>query len=298
MTNRPHGYARYRLDGCRCYTCGYARGQYDDNRNRALAYGTWKPWTDAEPVRAHIRALQACGLGARRIAELAHVQRKTVCVLLNGRSDRGTPPPAKVRPTTAAKILTVEATLDTLGSATLLNATGTRRRLQALVCAGWPQSQLAARLGMAPGNFGLTLNSAHVTVRTARAVQALYDELWRSDPGQHGASPGGVTRAKRYAAERHWAPVGAWDDDAIDDPEAQPQTGTSNVLSRDELAAVRRAEIEHFDLLGLSEYEIAIRLGMAYTTVRNIVLELRSGQRRIRPREGARSPGSGLAGAA
>ncbi|MDR3081747.1 MAG: hypothetical protein LBV60_12620 [Streptomyces sp.] len=282
MTDRPHGYARYRLDGCRCYTCAYARSEYDDNRNRAIAYGTWQPWVDAEPVRAHIRTLQECGLGTRRIAGLAGVDRKRLQAVLNGRPDRGTPPQAQVRPALAAAVLAVEPLLDHLGQATTIDATGTRRRLQALVAAGWPQHHLALRLGMTDGNFGAALGRPRTLVRTARAVRAMYDALWREDPRTHGVDNQAYSRARNHAASRGWAPVGAWDDDTIDDPAATPQAGTDHALSRDERAAVRREEIEHLHDSGLSDHEIAARLGMHVNTVRTIVLELHSGQRRLR----------------
>jgi hypothetical protein len=222
MNERPHGYARYRLDGCRCYVCGYARSQYDDNRNRAIAYGTWHPWADAAPVRAHILTLQSCNLGLRRIADLAGCDRKRLQAITTGRPDRGTGPQDQVRPELASAILAVEPTLDNLGGSTVISATGTTRRLQALVAVGWPQMHLGCRLGMTPGNFGATLQRPRVIVRTARAVRDLYDAVWRADPTEHGATAAGVSRARKAAAEQRWAPVGAWDDDTIDEPEAYP----------------------------------------------------------------------------
>lgn len=96
---REHGYARYRLDGCRCYVCGFARSEYDANRERAIAYGTWQPFVDAEPVRRHLRTLQSCSIGLRRIAEIAKVDRKRLRAILVGRPERGTGPPAsRLRP--------------------------------------------------------------------------------------------------------------------------------------------------------------------------------------------------------
>ncbi len=287
MNARPHGYARYRLDGCRCYLCGYARAQYDDNRNRAIAYGTWQPWVDAEPVRRHIRTLQDCGLGTRRIAEAASVDRKRLQAVLTGRPDRGTPPQEKLRPEPAAAILAVQPTLDLLGSATPISATGTHRRLQALVAGGWPQHHLAAALGMTDGNFSSLLARNQVIVRTARAVQDLYDQRWRLDPRQHGVGNQAYARAKSHADRSGWAPVGAWDDDTIDDPAARPDTGTERTLNRDELAAVRREEVEHLDTAGIPEHEIARRLGMGLSTVRQIITELRTGQRRDRSKAAA-----------
>ncbi|GAB2714603.1 hypothetical protein [Streptomyces bullii] len=219
---RPHGYARYRLDGCRCYVCGWAVAQYNDARDHAMRRGTWQPWTSAELVRVHLRNLQDCGMGLRRIAALAGVDRKRLQAVLRGRPERGTPPQEKVRPALAASVLAVEPTLENLAPSTPISPLGTRRRVQALVAVGWPQQHLAAHLGMAPGNFGQMLARDHVLVRRALEVRAMYDALWRADPAEHGASPGGITRARAYAAERDWAPPAAWDDDRIDDPEAFP----------------------------------------------------------------------------
>ncbi|MGW1840812.1 hypothetical protein [Streptomyces sp. NPDC002067] len=222
MTSRPHGYARYRLDGCRCYTCGYARAEYDDNRNRALAYGTWRPWADAEPVRVHVRHLQDCGMGLRPIAAAAGIDRQRLQAVLHGRPERGTGPQERVRPALAAAVLAIEPTLDLLPPTTITSAVGTTRRLQALVAGGWRQRVLSAGLHMAPQNFRLVIKADAVTVRTARAVRALYDEWWAADPADHGASAAGITRARRAATAAGWAPVGAWDDDTIDDPAALP----------------------------------------------------------------------------
>jgi hypothetical protein len=219
---RPHGYARYRLDGCRCYTCAAARSRYDENRTKAITAGTWQPWVDAEPVRIHVRYLQSCEMGLRTIAARAAVDRKRLQAVLHGRPERGTPPQEKVRPFLAASVLAVEPTLENLAPSTLISPLGTRRRIQALVAGGWPQQHLAAHLGMRPDNFGQMLGREHVLVRRALAVRAMYEQLWNADPAEHGATAVGITRARRYAADRRWAPVGAWDDEQLDDPEAFP----------------------------------------------------------------------------
>ncbi|ONK09496.1 hypothetical protein [Streptomyces sp. MP131-18] len=222
MSDRPHGYARYRLDGCRCYTCAWARAEYDRRRTMAITAGTWQPWTDAAPVREHIQVLQSCGVGLRTIASAAGIDRKRLQALLRGRPERGTPPQAQVRPALAAAVLAVEPTRDTIAPGTPVVAVGTVRRLQALVAAGWPQAHLAAQLGMTGANFGPLLRALRVTAGTARAVRDLYDRLCLADPAEHGASPGGITRARRMAVDRRWAPMGAWDDDTIDDPAPEP----------------------------------------------------------------------------
>lgn len=137
---RPHGYARYRLDGCRCYVCGWAVAQYNDARDHAMRRGTWQPWTDAAPVRAHLERLGECGMGLRPIAALAGVDRKRLYAVLHGRPERGTGPQEKVRPALATAVLAVEPTLENLAPSTLISPHGTRRRVHALVAVGWPSS--------------------------------------------------------------------------------------------------------------------------------------------------------------
>lgn len=221
-TSRPHGYARYRLDGCRCYVCAFARSRYDENRAKAITAGTWHPWTDAEPVRIHIRHLQSCDMGLRAIAIAADINRKQLQHILNGRPERGTGPQEKVRPALAVAVLAVEPTLDNLAAYCVISAAGTTRRMQALVAGGWPQQRLADAMDWLPTNVSHLMTAATVTAKNARLVRDVYDQLWNVDPASHGASPAGITRAKERAEAARWAPVGAWDDDSIDDPSAFP----------------------------------------------------------------------------
>jgi hypothetical protein len=221
-SGRGHGYARYKLDGCRCYKCGWAVAQYNDAREQAMRRGQWQPFVDAEPVRVHVRNLQACGIGLRQIAAAAGIDRKRLQGVLTGRPERGTGPQKQVRPPLAAAVLAVQPTLDVMGGATPINAAGTHRRLQALATAGWPQHHLAAALGWSDANFSALLDRKQVIVRTARAVVELYDRLWRQDPREHGVGPQAYSRARNHAVSKGWAPVGAWDDDSIDDPASFP----------------------------------------------------------------------------
>lgn len=222
MTERPHGYARYKLDGCRCYTCGWAGAAYRDAREQAIRRGTWQPFVDATPAREHLHQLVLAGIGSRGIATLAGLDRKTIRALLNGRTDHGTPPPTQIRPATAAAILNVELTLDVLPGHLLVDATGTVRRLQALVRRGWPKARIAAQLGMTLSNFISLLDRDRVTAATARAVAELYPRLENTDPIAHGVMPGTALRTANTARYLHWALPAAWDEDTIDDPDAHP----------------------------------------------------------------------------
>lgn len=219
-TARPHGNAKYHLERCRCSDCRKAASEYANNRHRAIAYGRWQPYVDAEPVRQHVRALGEFGIGWMRLARLADIPRGSVSKLLYGDPPRGLAPSRRMRAKNALALLAVEPTLDNLGARTRIDGTGTRRRLQALVAAGWTQSELARRLDMEPANFAKTINSELVVAGTTRAARSLYDQLWRLDPTEHGLPPHLVKQARRLAAAKQWAPVGAWDDDTIDDPAA------------------------------------------------------------------------------
>lgn len=216
---RPHGYARYKLDGCRCYTCGFSVSEYRDRVDHAKRRGTWQPFVDAEPARQHVLQLKLAEVGDRTIANLAGLDRKRVRDLIHGRHERGTPPPKQIRPETAAALLAVDITFDVLPDRLLIDATGTVRRLQALGASGWPQAQLERRLH---SDLTTLLNADRVTVRNARQVRALFDELWRADPREHGVTLQACTRALNAAKAKGWAPVGTWDEDALDDPSALP----------------------------------------------------------------------------
>ncbi|MFE9777778.1 hypothetical protein ACFYPA_06425 [Streptomyces sp. NPDC005775] len=223
MSTRDHGTnAKYHLEKCRCYPCCHAASEYDRNRRRAIAYGRWQPFVDAAPVRAHVRELGEFGIGWIRAARLAGVATGGVSKLLYGDKPRGLEPTKRMRPHIALALLAVEPTLDNMGNRVPIDGTGTRRRLQALVAKGWTQSELARRLDMDRTNFPRTLTSDLVRVATVRAVNALYDELWRADPTDHGVPAHRAEAARRKAIKNGWAPVGAWDDDQIDDPAAHP----------------------------------------------------------------------------
>lgn len=100
-------------------------------------------------------------------------------------------------------------------------AVGVARRLQALTAIGWSDAHLADRLDL-HRSYVVRLradknSSGDVTPATYDAVARVYDDLW--DTPYIGPYS---SRTKRLAARKGWAPPLAWDDDAIDDPHAQP----------------------------------------------------------------------------
>lgn len=211
---RAHGYAKYRLDACRCYRCGFARSLYDEDRAKQITAGTWQPFVDAEPVRAHVKALMAAGIGRRRIAALAGCTDNRITELVKGK--RGRMPQKRIRPALADKLLTI-CTNDHASGANV-DATGTHRRIQALACCGWTLTGQAAQVGMTVSNYAALLDRPQVLRATADKVQALYGKLSML-PAPAGY---GCTRVRNLAKAQGWFPPLAWDDETIDDPAACP----------------------------------------------------------------------------
>lgn len=219
VPERPHGYARYKLDGCRCYTCGWAVSEYTRRRLEAVANGRGP--VDGDVLRVHLRSLAAAGMGYKRAADVAGVARSTVGRILYGRPDRGTPPTPRVRYAIARKLLAVRAVDH--GPNKPIEASGTVRRIRALIAIGWTRTEIARGIGWSLANLGTMLHrgaepwAGFVEVRTAAAVSALYDRLsMHPSTGPHSA------RARAEARSNGWPPPLAWDDDEIDDPAAAP----------------------------------------------------------------------------
>ncbi len=216
-----HGNRRGYLDGCRCRPCTDAQTAYNTRRMRLIAYGQWKPYVDAQPVREHVLALVEQGLSWKRTADLAGVSYSTVSKLLFGKPGRK--PSVQVRPATAEAILAVRASLDARTFGSRVDATGTRRRIQALVANGWSLHKLAAELDMTPGNLHSSITRPQVWASTARKVRDLYERRWNATPPADTPDErGAITRSINRARAHGWLPPMAWDDEDLDDPAAIP----------------------------------------------------------------------------
>ena len=220
-----HGTATmYKLDRCRCVPCTDAATAEERRRRLDAFIGAEPRRVDAGPVREHGRALQAAGIGYKRVAALAGVAPSTVAKLIHrapSRADGG--PRARVEPETARRILAIRASMDTVSDGGVLDATGTLRRLHALHARGWSRRALAARLGVEHNTLTHIERTGTSSGRLARAVRALYEELWdQAPPSATPAERAAITRTLRWARENAWPVPAAWDDDLIDDPAAHP----------------------------------------------------------------------------
>jgi hypothetical protein len=197
--------------GCACPGCFARLARYRKHRNLALVRGTWEHPAPTEQATAVLRELVAAGWTDRQIAAAAGLSGTYVRILLGGNPCQSAP--ATVRPATMAAISAL-GNADRLGAAVpdsvLVDATGSIRRLRALAFIGWPQPELAARLGLTKPLHLPTGNL--IGADKARAIAALYAQLWNQ--------PGPSNSAAMRARAAGWAPPAAWDDDEIDDPRA------------------------------------------------------------------------------
>lgn len=174
------------------------------HRRRMIAYGRWEPYVDATRAREHVQNLLAANMGPVQIAKVSGVPHGAISKLLYGDYARGMAPSKRIRRETEAKLLAVEATVDTLADAALMPSLGTVRRIQALHALGWPLSEVARRIGVHRASLDRTLKAAQVQAGTARRVRGVYEELCMT--------PGPSLRARKSAAEKRWKPPLWWDD--------------------------------------------------------------------------------------
>ena len=173
-------------------------------------------------VREHLEQLRAAGLGKQRIAALSGVHSRRVQVILTGRPSRDGVQ-RHVRAETAAKLLEVRPDARLVAADRRVDATGTRRRLQALLALGWSRAELARRAGLRHDTVGRAVHADCCAISTARAVHRLYEHLWDQRPTPSSAPERqSVSRALREAARKGWVPPMAWDEEKIDDPHARP----------------------------------------------------------------------------
>lgn len=253
---------------CRGTGCTEANSRYEAHRSRQRLYGIEADFVDAAPVREHINALRQSGLGLRRIAALSGVSRSTLSELYAERPGRNTK--QRVRSSIARKLLAVDSGQDSLAAAAPVDATGTHRRIQALVALGYSYTRLGAGLGLSGGNVAAMLQRQSVQARTARKVSDLYESYWdRPIAGAEGS------RSRNLAQRKGWLPPMAWDDETIDDPDFEPAAAEPPQGSKVE--AKRRAfleEIEHLAGFSLPLGEVSRHLGITADAVEKQLVRL------------------------
>lgn len=168
---------------------------------------------DPSPARAHMTALMSAhGISLVTFAHLAGFRNaSTLAPMIY---DNHCDAPTLIAARRAKRILKTRFDLDRMPDTALLHATGTRRRLEALMWLGWSQAHLGAELGVSRQRVSIIRGEARVDASTARRVRDLYQRLWDQ--------PGPEVRTANKARREGFAPPLAWDDEEIDDPSASP----------------------------------------------------------------------------
>lgn len=194
--------ACYYRHACRCDACRRSALRRSKLSKAGLAT------IDATPTRDHITRLLAHGWLYSSIGVASGLGTGHAAYLHNEAK--------QTHRKAADAILAIDPTTTTEG--TTYDATGTTRRVRALVALGWPMPELSARAGFNPGHLHQVTLRRSVTAETRERVRALYGQLWNT------AGPSATSAARAKAAG--WAPPAAWDDDdgphGIDNPDATP----------------------------------------------------------------------------
>lgn len=248
---------------------------------RQKAYGRWElEYTDSQPVREHIAALRAAGMGTRAIAEASGLCRSTVRTITVGKSARGriAKPSMRILRKNADAILAIPVPKIKRDGSGNVDATGTRRRVQALVANGYSQREISRRLGYVGDNLSKIVSGDMLAVKqsTHDKVAALFTELQ--------LAPGDCSRSRSRGVVNRWPLPLDWDEDEIDDPAVtatrSPHRAYDPRFDPEKMAA-RRAKVAELIDLGVPATEIAARLRCTVRTIERDKQAIRAAESRV-----------------
>lgn len=254
----PAGYSE---DGCRCDDCTDAKSAYWARMSKLKAYGRWvAKHVDPAGAREHLAKLRAAGLGIRTIEKHTGVDDSTLRALAAGQYRR-------IDASTAERLLAMP--LDTtVAAGAVVDGTGSRRRLQALIAIGWSESKLAAQLGLTTFSVHWLFEGNNTTRETADSIRDLYERVWDTPPPQDTTGDkAAATRSINRAARNDWPPPLAWDDDTIDDPATEPHEARRNEKRKQRVTADVLEDLDWLRRTGAHPDTAAERVGMTRRTL-------------------------------
>jgi hypothetical protein len=270
-TARAYGSPGYRLP-CKCEPCNIARRRHHKHArvNRQLGRS---PFTSPAEAQAHLRELHQT-MSWKTLVTATDVELSNLILIYNGHR-------TKIRHETHAKIMAVQA--PTQGDrGQYLGVTGSTRRVQALSCIGHSYTAIADAADTARNRILSIANGRQPTIRRALAerIDTAYQQLAFAPPPQNKFT----SRTRNFARTNGWRDPQWWEDmGRIDDPNFDPDSADAELGFR-ELAKLRREEIIHLAWHGDTPEQILARLDneVSISTVRQIVQEWRTGQKRDR----------------
>ncbi|QLY33960.1 hypothetical protein H0264_18545 [Nocardia huaxiensis] len=238
---------------------GMCATHYAAFRRRQIAYGRWQPRVPADAVRAHVEAMGAAGVNPNQLAKLTGVGQPTLSRIMAAGPDK------KIAAWVEQAVLAVpvpERAAEVTTNSALVPILGARRRFQALVASGYPAAQLARELGMTRNHRTIHSLMGHradsdgritqeIAAERERAVKALFDRLQ--------LVPGSSAQARALGERRGWPLPIEWDENALDDPHAQPVRARWTPASA---RAERREQVAALTGCGLTKAQIAQQLGI------------------------------------
>lgn len=223
-----HGtYLCYQLDGCGCEECTRAA------RRQAKAYRMGidldpRRWLSARDLAELIAGLRASGYSYRDLSRLTGMGVSAIRRYAYRRQGRvlrsAVGPLLRVRPA---------GPVPDGASTGYVDATGPRRRLQALAAVGWPLRVQAERTGLTASALSRIRGGRVLVVRaaTAELVRRAYQSMSRRPPVE--SQYPGASQVRAEARRRGWVPALCWEDEeARDDPAAVPDRAAARRLPR------------------------------------------------------------------
>jgi hypothetical protein len=172
----------------------------------------------AREVREHVLKLRAAGGTYESIGHAAGAGAMTVHGIANARRPT-------VQADIAGRLLAVtEAGIRSMRS----SPTGIMWRLRALIAMGHTCTRMATATGIPPSTVRRIVRGEAITIspELRQTVTALFDAWWDKTPPQRSRQQKlAADNARNRAARNNWPPPAGLDEDELDQPGYQPQTG-------------------------------------------------------------------------
>jgi hypothetical protein len=233
---------------------------------RKLGRGAYTSQAQTARGRARLQAYYESGVSSTRLAATLGCAVATVLRHLKGGDYR-------MRRQLFDKVMAYDPQPDAFDGkkrgGSLLDNTGTQRRLRALNAEGFGSEFIGARMGVHGRYIADLMRGAggeHVTYEMKRDVARVYEELAGKDPVALGMTLNNVNALKSGAKRKGWLTSIWWDDDTIDDPGASlyPKRERRGI---DEMAVERALGGEPMELTREERGEVQRRLAASLEAV-------------------------------
>lgn len=188
-----------------CSRAAETRGYCSSHYRRRLHTGRYG-YRDATVAREHVAALRDLGWTWQAIADAAGLS-----VTIAHSLHRGTTRRLLHESETALLAIRPRRYHHSHRG---VSAVGARRRVQALARLGWPNHEIARRIGCSPRSLPTLLSRGSLSMTLAHRIADVYLELRYT----LGPSRAAIGKAIQYGFQ----PPAAWIAETIDDPDARP----------------------------------------------------------------------------